>query len=145
MQVLTRSAASKSAVLNAQKRAAKRALAEAVGETRARFITSIPGQELTYIEKERQALALLAATPEPDPADPADSAAYAFIFQEVGVTALTPYQVAQVIAHMAEAWRGLGPLIERERLAASAAIDAAQDPAQIEAALDGYSRAVADL
>ncbi|WP_321829737.1 hypothetical protein [Thalassovita sp.] len=145
MQVLTRSAASKSAILNSQKQAAQEALAVAVGETRARFITSIPGQELTYIEKERQALAFLAATAEPDPADPADAAAFAFVFQEVGITGQTALKVAQLIAFKAEQWRGLGPLIERERLAASAAIDAAQDQGQIEAALDGYSRAVADL
>jgi hypothetical protein len=145
MQVLTRSAASKSAILNSQKQAAQEALAVAVGETRARFITSIPGQELTYIEKERQALAFLAASPAPDPIDPAQFAAFKFVFEEVGITGQTPYQVALVIAYMAGRWRDVGPLIERERLAATAAIDGAQDPDQIEAALDGYTRAVADL
>lgn len=145
MQTLTRSDASKQALLNASKRAGHAQLAEAVSQTRARFVTSIPGQEMTYIEKERQALAFLAAATEPDPALPADAAAYAFVFQEVGITGQSAHQVAQVIAFMAAQWRVIGPQIERQRLIASAAIDAAETSEQIDAAIDAYGASVADL
>ena len=79
---------------------------------------SVPIYGINFKDDGDQALAFLAVTPEPDPADPADAAAFAFVFQEVGITGQTALKVAQLIAFKAEQWRGLGPLIERERLAA---------------------------
>lgn len=81
------------------------------GETRKRFITAIPGQDMVYLEKERTARAWMAEYmtlgEEPDPA------LYPAIIAEVGLTGETAYQVAYVYIHMAEQWRQLSPLIER--------------------------------
>lgn len=145
MKVLKRSTASKVAVLNGDKQTALEILAKAVGETRSRFLTDIPGQEITYMDKERQALSFLSAGSEPDPTDPDDAIRYRAIFQEVGVTADTAHQVAQVIAYMAERWRDVGSQIERQRLIAKAAIQNAADPDAIDAAVASYNAAVKDL
>lgn len=77
------------------------------GETRGRFITPLPGQDMVYLEKERTARAWM-ADPEPDPVD------YPGIMAEVGpgLTGETPFQVAFIYIHMAEQWRQISSLIE---------------------------------
>lgn len=83
------------------------------GQTRKRFITSIPGQDLVYAEKERVARAWMtqytSTGEEPDPAE------FGAIHAEVGpgLTGETAYQVAYIYIFMSEQWRQLSPVIER--------------------------------
>lgn len=108
----------------------KRAIGEInaiCGEMRKLFVTSIPGQEMIYIVKENEARSCVAAE-TPDPFD------YPFISQEIGITAPTLYEVAQVILNMAASYRVIGGHIEHVRLGRIAGIEAADTLAAIRAA-----------
>lgn len=98
------------------------------GEIRARFITVIPGQEMLYLLKEREAIRWLEAT-SPDPAD------YELIAAEVGITAPDAGQVAQVYVNMAAMLRQTAAQLETLRLGTIAVMEGASETAAIEAAL----------
>lgn len=98
------------------------------GEARRPFITVLPGQDMVYLDKERQALALV-ADPDPDPE------AYPGLAAELGITAPTLWEVAQVILNLAALWRSDSAAIEAAALGAIADINAATTVAEIEAAL----------
>lgn len=100
----------------------KAAVDAAAERQRALYITPGAGQALTYKAKAEEALAVL-ADPSPHPPD------YPLLSAEVGVTGETLQQVAQIVAHMHAQWQLVGGAIERARLAAKAAVDAAEDEA----------------
>jgi hypothetical protein len=127
MLVIERSAHGKGAPLRRAKVEASARIVAITSDIRRAFVSPIVGQELTYAEKEKQAVAYLALTVEPDPADPVALDAFGFIFGEVGITGQNPYQVAQVIAHQAALMRWFGPVIERMRLQAVSDLSAAAD------------------
>ncbi|MFA7597665.1 MAG: hypothetical protein WCY92_15060, partial [Novosphingobium sp.] len=87
------------------------------GLFRARFITDVPGQSQTYVEKEREALAY-ATDPE---------GSYPFLAAEAAATGRTIAQVAAEVAGTAAAWRMLGAAIEGARIGAKRAVSAAKD------------------
>jgi hypothetical protein len=89
-----------------------------IGETRKRFITSIPGQDMIYLEKEREAKDYLALEEEPETLQD-----FPFIAADVGVTAPTPFQVAQVYMNLASAWKVIGPQLEYLRLTTIKAVN----------------------
>lgn len=98
------------------------------GETRARFITVLPGQDMVYLDKERAALACL-ADPDPDPDD------YPGLIAEVGVTGGSLYEVAQIVANLAAYWRGVSAQIENVAMTAIGAISEASTFDQADAAV----------
>ena len=81
------------------------------GETRQRFITSIPGQDMVYMEKERSARAWMAEFQATGVEPPSE--AYPAISAEIGLTGETAFQVAYIYIHKSEEWRQLSPIIER--------------------------------
>lgn len=83
----------------------------AVAKARLNYITSIPGQEMIYSDKEKEALAFLVADPEPS-----DLSDFPWIASEIGLTGDTGYEVAQVYANLAAFWRGVGPQLEHIRI-----------------------------
>lgn len=85
------------------------------GEFRQRFITSVPGQAQTYVEKKREALAYQS--------DPEGS--YPFLTAEATATGSTVATVAALVAGTAAAWRQLGAAIEGRRMGAKQAVKAA--------------------
>jgi hypothetical protein len=90
------------------------------GEYRQNFITTVPGQEMTYLEKERQARAWLAdAAPDPE------NAAYDMLRAEADALGVTVAERVPVIIAQADAWRWLGSKIEGQRMGAKAAVSAA--------------------
>lgn len=93
---------------------------------RTKYITVMPGQEMIYLAKEAEAVRFV-ADPAPDMAD------YPFLASEIGVTATTPYELAQVWLFMSQAWRGAAAQIEQARLAALAQIEAALTIAEVDA------------
>jgi hypothetical protein len=98
---------------------------------RAKYITIIPGQEMIYLAKEAEAIRYLS--------DPAPVlAAYPMISAEVGITAETPYQLAQVWAYMSGLWRSVAAQIETARLGSIAQIEAAPNAET----LDGLMAAI---
>lgn len=85
---------------------------------RRRFITPIVGQEMIYKEKEAEAKSYLVD-------QPATLVDYPFIAAEVGVTAPTAYEVAQLYLNLATQWRGVGSQLENLRLTAIGSIEMA--------------------
>lgn len=86
------------------------------GAFRTRFITDVPGQQQTYAEKEAEARAWSA---NPD-------GTYPFLAAEAAARSISVADVAAEIIATADAWRGLGALIEATRIAAKRAVTAAR-------------------
>ena len=102
---------------------------DAAGRARQKFITTAPGQEMIYLAKEREAIAYL-ADPVPLPTN------YPLITAEVGVTAPTAWELAQIWVNVSVYWRSIAARIEGARMRAIARIEAAPDAdaAQVAAA-----------
>lgn len=114
-------AASEARVLQRAKRDAIAEVNNIVGDVRSRYITTAPGQEMIYLSKEAEARDCLADTgPVPS--------SYPLLAAEVGITAETLAQVAQVILNIAGIWRGIAAELETLRFHAIAAIEDAPDP-----------------
>ena len=107
---------------------AKASLAAAISAARSAMITTRPGQEMIYLAKEAEARAWL-ADPEPVSSD------YPLISAEVGITAPTAAELAQLWLNMGALWRGAAARLEALRMTVCAAIAAAETPDDIEAAL----------
>ncbi|PIO98575.1 hypothetical protein [Pleomorphomonas carboxyditropha] len=106
-------------------RAAVKASVDAAAEAyRLTYITGGSGQAMAYQQKLEEAKAYLA--------DPSLTAAECpHIFAEIGITGETADAVAQVVVAMHAAWQIKSAEIEHKRLAAKAAIDAAETIAAI--------------
>jgi hypothetical protein len=102
------------------------AINQAAGTSRAKFITVIPGQEMTYAEKEREALAYL-ANPSPVPAD------YPMLVAEATATGVTLPELAAEVVQVAEDWRLVGSEIEGIRRGAIVAVQQATTTAEVDA------------
>ena len=92
-----------------------------VARERARHITAIPGQDMIYLAKEAEAIRWLAADPPP-----VEMTGYPLLAAELGITAETPDQLAQLWAHLGQIWRGLAAGIETLRLRTIKAISEAR-------------------
>ena len=102
---------------------------------RLRYITDIPGQDAIYASKLEEARAYLADA-EPVAAD------YPLIWSEVGVTAPTAAEVAQVFLNLNAMWKSVAALIDGAYFGAQAAIMAASNEAEMQAALDALAEAI---
>lgn len=103
---------------------------------RSRYITVLPGQEMIYLAKEAEALRYLAQAP-------VTLDGYPLLAAEVGITAPTAYQLAQLWANMSSLWRGVAAQIEAVRMTAIYAIEAAPDAAAVETAVQAAVAALA--
>lgn len=102
---------------------------------RARYITAGSGQAMEYQQaaaEAEQLRAALSVDPEHEP-DPAD---YPMLAASLGIDGATLAEVASTVAAMHEAWRIAGSAIRAIRLAAKAAVAAAEDEAAARAAAD---------
>jgi len=102
------------------------AVNRAAGTCRAKYITVTPGQEMTYAEKEREALAYLAAS-SPVPAD------YPMLVAEATATGVTLPELAAEVVRVAADWRLIGSQIEGIRRRAIVAVQAATTTAEVDA------------
>ena len=98
------------------------------GRARLAYITDIPGQEGIYIAKLEEARAWLAEA-EPDLSD------YPLIASEVGVTATSAHEVAQIFLNLNRAWKQAAGQIDGACFTAELAVQAAGDVAGVEAAV----------
>lgn len=98
-----------------------------IGQVRERYITVIPGQEMIYSAKEAEAKDFLAA-------DPAvvDLSEYPMISAEIGITADTAYELAQIWINMSVMWRNLSAHLEKIRLGTIAEIEDATNLQEVE-------------
>lgn len=106
-----------------------------VGRARQKFITDLPGQDVIYLRKEREAVAYLAEA-NPTLAD------YPLLSAEVGVTAATAYQVAQIWVHKSQSWQQTAAALEAIRLRGVNAIAAATTEAEAVQALHAFDAAL---
>ena len=112
---------------------AQRAIDQAAGAARLRYITDVPGQQAVYMVKLQQAQAYVAAH-----AEDAGAAVPPYIAAEANAVGMTPLEVATEVVALAAQWNDVvGPAIEAARLGGKAAVTAAPaDEAAINAARD---------
>ena len=120
-----------------------------VGEVRSSFVTVIPAQDMVYLEKAAEARRFLTAYPTPAEVPSTISAdpelGYPFVLAEVGITAPTAHAVATVYVVGAAAFRAAGAALETVRLGTVAAIETAETPAAIDAAVAACAAALATV
>ena len=139
MQIRRNEAAIAAARAEAMARHRAAAIAEVnqmIGAMRAQYITPIPGQEMLYLAKRAEAAAFLALDPEPATLD-----ALPLLAAEIGITAPSAAELAQIWLNLGALWEGVAAQLEGLRLGAIKAIEEAGDGAAIEAAV-GQVRAV---
>lgn len=108
------------------------------GIARAQFISTGPGQEMTYLKKEQQALAMLAEldaaeAEERDPDLPDDE--FFLIYGEVGITADDLRGVAVAVVDQATAWAPVAKVIETTRVGAKKQVREADSVEAVDAIL----------
>lgn len=96
---------------------------------RLKYITPGTGQAMTYQQKVAEAQAFKAAT-DPQASD------YPVLSSEVGITADTLDEVANIVLAAFAQWQQIGAMIESIRLGAKRDIDAAEDEAAARAIVD---------
>ena len=103
----------------------------AAGAVRRLYVTDIPGQEALYLMKETEARAWLAEG-EPNPAD------YPLIAAEIGITAPTGDEVAQVYLNLAALYVQAAAQLEHARLSHIAMAETAPTPEEATAVADAF-------
>lgn len=94
-----------------------------VGSIRQQFITSIAGQELTYLQKEQEAKAF-SQDPDPSPSN------YPLIWEEAQESNMSPQDVANDVLTTSAAWRHINKRLEGKRMGLKRRIKAANTQAQ---------------
>ncbi|UYT57767.1 hypothetical protein OHI65_14955 [Brucella sp. MAB-22] len=115
--------------LTALKKALKIEIDDAAEVERLKYITPGEGQAMTYQQKVDEARAFKAAS-NPKAAD------YPVLSSEVGITAETLSEVADIVLAAFALWQQIGAAIEAVRLGAKRDIDAAADEAAARAIVD---------
>ena len=114
------------------KLAAKKKIDNAAGRARARYITTVGGQEAVYLTKYDEAVAYKAAG-YPAIGSPNE---YLHLTSEANATGQTAQQVADLVLATREAWYLLSAQIEGERLGGKKNVDDAVDEAGVDTARD---------
>jgi hypothetical protein len=97
-------------------------------EVRARFAT--PGKHVIYDKKLQEALKYVAAIDSNNP--PQNLNKFPYLRKEVGLTAPTPLELANLWIAMNEAWDDVSPLIEEISLRGKYAIKSAKSQDEID-------------
>lgn len=105
---------------------------------RSLYVTDIRGQEVVYTMKRDEALRFLSDN-EPD------IASYPLIAAEIGITAATAYEVAQVYINMSHMFVSALAMLENVRLTAVVAIENATTRAEVENALNALNLSVSQF
>ncbi|PTW48337.1 hypothetical protein [Rhodovulum kholense] len=123
--------------------ARRRAIAEITDVTsalRRRYITAADGQDMLYQAKRDEAVAYLALDPEP-----ATLTLFPLLAAEVGITASTPYELAQLWVNMQAIWLAAAAQIEPIRLTAVYTVETAATEGEIATALATFRAAIGGL
>lgn len=100
-----------------------------ISEERLKYITDMPGQEAIYQDKRLEALDYIAA------GSPTDLTDYPMLQSEVGITASTAYELAQMWLNLNLLWKSIASSLEGIRMTANVAVEASQNRTEINAAL----------
>ena len=109
-----------------------------ISAIRSAYVTDIPGQEMIYMNKEKEAAEYVAATSP-------DLSIYPMLQTEVGVTAPSAYEVAQIWLFMGHQWRIIAAALERVRMIATNDIQAATTEAEILTAFETFNATLASM
>lgn len=126
----SRSSNSKSKELEDAQSKARNLIDKTIGEVRLKFITDLPGQETVYKQKEQEAITYLALDPEP-----ATLEGFPRLVREVGITAPTALELAQLWIFMAEQWNAIDYDLEQLRVGYKTTVTEATSIAVIDAAV----------
>jgi hypothetical protein len=140
MITLSRSVGSKAAQLARHRATAIDEVGAITDRVRRLFITSIAGQEMIYLAKEREAQEYLSASPAPG-----DLSGFPFLAAEVLASGLPVFQVAEIILFKADQWRAVGAQIEALRSGVGIAIGGASSAGEITVVLDDFRQAMDDF
>jgi hypothetical protein len=138
--VISRSHESKAGELEQRKADTIKEVNAKIGAVREEYITPIPGQEMIYSDKEEEAIAFNAIIPRPT-----DLSEFPFLDAEIGITAPSAQELADLWIQMAADWRTIGPLLEQLRLGTIEAVRAATTAAEIEQAMVGLMNSLEGL
>lgn len=119
--------------LEEAKETGKRLIDSKAGNVRKKYITSTHGQEMTYLEKAKQAEDFINA------GYPADTSPYPFIEADMTALSLTKEQAADGIIAQRDAWLVIGATVEQHRLAGKAQVDTAADLDAIDTVVEDTS------
>ena len=115
----------------------------AIGRLRLKVYTEIPGQAGIYMDKRAEAVAYVAAVEHGTP--PETLADYPYLGGEVGVTAPTAWQVAQIWLHRNDTFSDIGAATEAVRRRAIVAVEGAPDFDAIETIERDFNEALNSL
>jgi hypothetical protein len=121
-------AAVKAGWLTARKLEAISEVNRVVGKIRENYITSIPGQEMVYTAKQKEAMIYVTTLPESLDDLP-------FLKRESEELELTPWEVAQIWLYMAHYWQEIAAALEGKRVKGNQQIEACETESQVEAVL----------
>ncbi|PYE87390.1 hypothetical protein [Phyllobacterium leguminum] len=114
----------------------KAAVDQAAERERKKYITPGEGQAMEYQQAATEAIAYLAAL-EADPKYEPEPGAYPMLEASIGIDGDTLAEVATTVAAMHTQWQMIGSAIRTVRLAAKAAVGAAESVEAAQAVLDG--------
>lgn len=107
---------------------------------RRQFYTVIAGQDALYLEKRAEAVAYVRQTDQAG--EPLTLDDFPLLANELGVTAPTPWQVAQIWLHLSASFKAIGAATERPRQIAMNAIATAPDEAALRTIETFFTRAL---
>lgn len=117
---------------------ALRFVGEECSKVRSLYITDISGQEMIYTMKRDEAVAYL------NDSNPILSN-YPLISAEIGITATTAYEVAQVYINMSNMFTQALAALENIRLIAVSTINSATEKTGVDTALEDFSAGLSSL
>lgn len=110
---------------------------------RKQFVTDITGQEMIYSEKRSEAVAYIKAAMESGEPETLDQ--YPFMSREVGITAQSAWQLAQIWLFMSDQWLMIGSVSEQIRQTALTALSSATTRQELDTIKDDFVTALAAL
>jgi len=120
-------------ILEARQEEALAHVMSEIARLRRRMVTDLPGQEMLYLRKETQARDYVLT----------QTGSHPLIEAEVGITAPTKDEVAQVILNLAYQWEQMAQFMEQTRLSANAVIRAAITVQEVDVAKASFDAMVA--
>jgi hypothetical protein len=103
------------------------------GQVRSLYITTIPGQDMVYMEKRIEAELVVA---DPALGETLPAAEIPHIAREAIASGVSRFDKAVEILTIANLWKQISPMIEERRLSVKSAIDAATTVAEARNAAD---------
>lgn len=127
MMILSRSQSSKDEELLSYKDQVSKKMMDVMNAARSVIVTPLVGQEMIYGAKEDEAKRFLEISPEPD-----DLSAFPFLSEEVGITAESALELAQLWSQTGPQWRITAAKLEGLRMKFKSDMVSAQTKTEVD-------------